>query len=367
MSQVDPLQTSTDVYMVGHMTQEALVRDAFAKQAEWCANLGSPFTARLMEGFGQHLDRSTDAGRTVLDWKGPPDALGDAVPLRLAGALHALVRRGRLPELAKVYPPNTLPTTAALTSAAMAALREADAEISEWLRYVPQTNEVARSAVLYPGLMVVAAETKLPLALFEIGASAGLNLIPDRYAYLLGDMTLGQCDSPVVLSPKWSGALPTSVEPNIQSRQGCDRNPLDVSNASHRERLIAYIWADQMDRISRVEAAVELARKNSPRIDAADAADWVDQVIGSRAEKGVVRVLCHSIAYQYFPDKTKHRIASRMEIAGWQATHDAPLAWLAFEQYQSEGPRLTLRLWPGDGERVLALGDAHGREVQWLN
>ncbi len=348
------------------MTQEALVRDAFAKQAEWCGKLGSPFTARLMAGLGQRLDRSTVAGRTVLDWRGPPDALGDAVPLRLAGALHALVRRGRHPELARAYPPNSLPTTAILTRAAMAALGEADAEICAWLDYAPQTNEVARSAVLYPGLMVVAAETKLPLALFEIGASAGLNLIADRYAYLLGDKALAQSDSPVTLSPKWSGSLPSGVEPNIQSRLGCDRNPLDVSKAAHRERLIAYIWADQRDRISRVEAAIELARKDPPKIDAADAADWVDRIFGNPAEGGVARVLFHSIAYQYFPDKTKHRIASRMKIAGRQATSDAPLAWLAFEQHQGEGPRLTLRLWPGDGERVLALGDAHGREVQWL-
>ena len=256
------------------MTQEVLVRNAFAQQSEWCESLGSPFTARLMEGLGQRLDRNTVSGRTVLDWQGPPDARGDSVPLRLAGALHALVRRGRLPELAKLYPPNANPALADLTDAAMAALREADDEINEWLRHAPQTNEVARSGVLYPGLMVVAAKTKLPLALFEIGASAGLNLIPDKYRYHLGGATLGRRGSPVVLSPEWSGRLQAKAEPDIHSRLGCDKNPLDASNASHRERLIAYIWADQRDRISRVEAALALTRENPPAIEAADAADW---------------------------------------------------------------------------------------------
>lgn len=320
-----------------------------------------------MEALGEHLDRSTVTGRLLLDWNGQPDALGDAVPLRLAGALHALVRQGRLPELARLYPPSELPTTQALTKAAMTALREADAEICEWLRYAPQTNEVGRSAIIYPGFMVVAEETKLPLALYEIGASAGLNLILDQYQYQLGGMMFGQSNSPVLLSPKWSGSPPSSIEPSIQSRRGCDRNPLNVAKASHRERLLAYVWADQADRISRIEAAIDLARQSPPRVDEADAAEWVENVMGAHIEGGVVRVLYHSITYQYFPDETKQRIASQLMIAGRHATSDAPLAWLAFEQFQGEGPRLTLKLWPGDRERVLALGDAHGREVKWLS
>lgn len=347
------------------MTQEALVREAFAKQSAWCAKLGSPFTALLMAGLARHLDRSTAAGRRVLDWRGPPDALGDAVPLRLAGALHALVRRGRLPDLAKLYPPNPLPSVDKLAAAAMDALREADAEIGGWLGYAPQTNEVARSAVLYPGLMVVATETKLPLALFEIGASAGLNLNPDKCAYRLGGRALGRTGSPVVLSPEWTGAPMAGVEPKVLSRRGCDRSPLDLSITAHRERLIAYLWPDQLERIARAEAAIGLAREAPPIIDAADAGPWVEEMIGGPAERGVARVLFHSIALQYFPEASKRRIAARMETAGRQATDDTPLAWLAFEQYRSEGPRLTLKLWRGGGERLLALADAHVRKVQW--
>lgn len=348
------------------MNREDLVRVAFARQAEWCAKMGSPFTACLMEGLGRTIDRRTASGRAILDWRGPPDALGDSVPLRLAGALHALVRRGRLPELAKLYPPHPPPTAEALIDATMSAIRDADPEICEWLRYPPQTNEVARSAVLFPGLMAVATKTKLPLALLEIGASAGLNLIPDRYGYRLGDKTLGAHDSPVFLSPRWSGGSPNDVAPTIQGRQGCDRNPLDVRNASHRERLIAYIWADQQDRIARIESAIALARENPPPIDAADAAEWVDEVIGRRAERGVARVLYHSIAFQYFSDKTKHRIAERMKTVGKRSTNDAPLAWLAFEHYRGKRPHLTLRLWPDGREIILARADPNVRKVVWF-
>ncbi|NNE23281.1 MAG: DUF2332 family protein, partial [Rhizobiales bacterium] len=116
----------------------------------------------------------------------------------------------------------------------------------------------------------------------------------------------------------------------------------------------------------RVEGAIEIARPSPPRIDAADAADWVDAVIGGDAETGAVRVLFHSIAYQYFPDVSQQRIAARMDAAGKIATADAPLAWLAFEQFQREGPRLTLRVWPGGAEHILARADAHGRKIEWL-
>lgn len=324
------------------------------------------FTSRLLEGLGLELDRNTAVGQRVLDWAGPPDALGDAVALRLAGALHGLVRRGRLPRLAQLYPPNPLPDTEVLTRAALDAIGEADAEIAAWLEFPPQTNEVARSAILYPGLMLVARETGLPLSLFELGASAGLNLFPDRFAYRIGNTVLGRSGSPVVLSPQWSGAVPRGPEPEIVDRRGCDRSPLNVTDAAHRERLVAYVWPDQPDRIARVEGAIEIALASPPRIDAADAADWVEDVICEDAEAGAARVLFHSIAYQYFPDGSKSRIALRMEAAGQAASPETPLAWLAFEQHQREGPRLTLRLWPGGQDRVLAVADAHGRKIKWL-
>ena len=348
------------------MNRETLVRKAFAEQSGWCAKLGSPFTALLMDGLGRSLGLDTITGRRILEWQGEPNALGDAVPLRLAGALHAFVRRGRFPDLAKLYPPNPLPTKDALMKAAIEAIADADTEIEAWLAYAPQTNEVGRSAVLYPGFMFLAEKTGLPLNLYELGSSAGLNLIPDKYSYKFEDEHYGMENSSVPLSPKWSGPRPANIQPQILQRRGCDRNPLDVNDAKHRERLIAYIWPDQPDRISRVQGAIDLATNNTIKIDAADAADWVEVTINVGEETGVVQVLFHSIAYQYFPIDTKNRIQCRMDALGKQASAAAPLAWLTFEQYQYDGPRLTLRLWPDGGEQVLALADAHARSINWV-
>ncbi|MGC8140744.1 DUF2332 family protein, partial [Salmonella enterica] len=85
----------------------------------------------------------------------------------------------------------------------------------------------------------------------------------------------------------------------------------------------------------------------------ADAADWVEAVLVAAPPPGIVRVLFHSIAYQYFPEATKTRIATHLERLGRAAGPDAPLAWLAFEQFDDQGPRLTLRLWPDGTERLL--------------
>lgn len=348
------------------MNRETLVRKAFAEQSGWCAKLGSPFTALLMDGLRRSLGLDTNTGRRILEWQGEPNALGDAVPLRLAGALHAFVRRGRLPDLAKLYPPNPLPTKNTLVEAALNAIEDADTEIEAWLEFAPQTNEVGRSAVLYPGIMYLAKKTGLPLNLYELGSSAGLNLIPDKFSYQFEGEHYGMEKSSVLLSPKWSGRRPASIQPQILQRRGCDRNPLDVNDAAHRERLIAYIWPDQPERISRVQGAIDLAANSTFKIDVADAANWVEGTINVGVETSVVQVLFHSIAYQYFPTDTKTRIQRRMDALGKQASAAAPLAWLAFEQYQDEGPRLTLRLWPDGSEQVLALADAHARSINWV-
>ena len=348
------------------MQEQTIIRDAFRQQSRWCARLGSPFTSLLMSVFAEHLDETSQTGRAILNWSGSADPLGDAVPLRLAGALHALVRGGQLPGLAALYPPNPLPGADELAAAATSALQEADQTVLDWLRHPPQTNETARSAALYAGFMTIAHRTGQPLSLFELGASAGLNLIADRYCYALGGVTAGAADSPLKLAPEWEGPPPPEAAVVVAVRQGCDRAPLDVANAHHRERLVGYVWPDQEDRLARVQTAIELARQEAVSLATEEAADWVEAKIGLEPVPGLTRVLFHSIAWQYFSNDAQNRINRHMERAGANATADAPLAWLAFEQRDGRGPALSLRLWPGGHEQVLATADAHVSKVNWL-
>jgi hypothetical protein len=341
---------------------EASVRAAFARQAEWAARLDSPFMARLCSLLGERLDRSTEAGRRVLDWPGKADAFSDALPLRLTGGLHALVRRGGAPGLAAVYPPNPLPDGETLWAALAPVLAEPG--LLPWLDGAPQTNEVGRSAVLMSGLLVVADLFPQPVELLELGASAGLNLLLDRYGYDLGGVAAGVRGSPLQLRPEWKGAPPPDAPVEVVRRRGVDLHPLDVRRDG--DRLLAYVWPDQARRLAQLEAALAIAAGEPPQVEPRDAADWLEARLGEPQDRGVTRVVLHSIAFQYFPDGTKARIAAAIEAVGAAASDSAPLAWLRYEHDGDEAISLRLKAWPSGEERLLAYCHPHGSWVEWL-
>jgi hypothetical protein len=342
---------------------EAAARTAFARQAEWAVKLDSPFMARLCRLLAERLDRSTGTGRRVLDWPGKADAFNDALPLRLAGGLHALVRRGEAPELAGCYPPNPMPDDEALWAALGPVLARADLPL--WLDGAPQTNEVGRSAVLMSGLLVVADLFPQPVELLELGASAGLNLLLDRYGHDLGGVRAGDPESPLSLRPEWKGDPPPRSSVEVARRRGVDLHPLDPRRDG--DRLLAYVWPDQARRLAQLEAALAIAAEDPPEVEPGEAADWLEARLAEPRQAGLTRVVLHSIAFQYFPEATKARVAAAMAQAGAAATFAAPLAWLRYEHEAGE-ERITLRLraWPSGEERLLAHCHPHGSWVRWL-
>lgn len=357
--------------------QASRVRQAFLDQAGYCDRLQSPFTALLCRALGEGLDPSNEIERYILDWHGDPSPFGDSVPLRVAGALHYLVRAGRSSDLAAVYPPHAIPGPRALLSGARAALLEQDLFVREFMRSPPQTNEVGRSAALIAGWLEIARVTRLPLSLFEIGSSAGLNLIADRYAYRFGDMHwaadhdgLGLRHIPraaLTINCEWTGRRPAVEAPLlIQSRRGCDRNPLDTTDPTHRERLIAYVWADQAERLERLETAIRTMLENPLSVERADAAAWIQMAISTGSERGVARVIFHSFVWSYRDLASQQVIANHLGRIGAMASTDAPLAWLRLELVGKNQPAaLRLTLWPAGEDNLLALVHPHGRWVRW--
>jgi hypothetical protein len=329
--------------------REAAVRASFVEQAGWCERLGSPFTARLCRMLGETLDRKTPTGRRALDWPGDPAPSQDALALRLCGGLHALVRDGLAPVLAGL-------DEAALVAALPPLLDRPD--LAAWLDLPPQTNEVGRSAVLMAGLMAAAEALGRPLDLLELGASAGLNLVLDRYGYRLGGAAAGDPASTLLLRPEWKGPPPPAARVRIAARRGVDLLP-----PPDPARLLAYIWPDQAERLERAERALALLAADPPPIDQGDAADWIIMQLASPPAEGTARVIMHSVAYQYFPPETQRRVSSAIEAAGARE----PLAWLRMEkQPGDENYSLRLKLWPGGEDRLLAWTHPHGRSIRWL-
>lgn len=323
----------------------------------------------LLDGLANSLDANSRTGAAVLGWRG--DAIADALALRLAGGLHALVRAGGSPALTALYPPRPMPDQARLVAAVRAVLadRTLDAWLLPWLDSAPQTNEVGRSAVLLPGLMVIAQAMAMPLRLFELGASGGLNLGLDRWHYRFGDVEWGRRDTAVRLAPLWNGPPPPLVELVIAERRGVDINPLDVTDPDTAARLLAYIWPDQSTRLGRAAAAIAATAAQPVAIDRADAADWLESRLALAPQQ--VSVVLHSIAFQYFPVATQARIAAQLAALGAAATPSTPLAWLRYEPDDpaaSANPVLRLTLWSGGPPResLLARAHPHGTRIEWL-
>jgi hypothetical protein len=339
----------------------------FRKQAEWCEQLGSPFTSLVCRVLAERLTDSSVFGARALSWPGDPDA--DALALRVCGALNFHARLGH-PALASLYPPNAAPTEAALWAGIQAAIVELDVELTRFLDSAPQTNEVARSSALLPGYLEIARLTGLPLSIREIGASAGLNLWFDQYHYVYGANVWGREDATVRIPCEWRGeaAAPRGAV-EVVERRACDLNPIDPSDTVARGRMLSYIWPDQTERLARAEAALDLAAERGTRVESIDAARFVEREL-SAGHPGSALVLAHTIFWQYLPTATKEAIGTAIADAASRATKASPFAWLRLEAEANAKTRggavLRLSLWPdGPVDQELASASFHGQWIEW--
>jgi hypothetical protein len=338
------------------------VREAFRNQAIFCDRSGTPVTAAVVRGIAASLDRSTETGRRVLDWPGDPRGSGDSVPLRLAGGFHALARRGVDDRLTRLYAGEMDDSHAIVAD----VLHRFDAELSSWLDSPPQTNETGRAAPIMAALLLLADEYGLPFELIELGASAGLNQNLDRFGYRLGGTQAGDAASPLQLAPAWEGGSPPMADIRIVSRCAVDQSPVPVADPAHRERLMAYCWADQAERMQRLEAALALAAAYPPQVRQGDAADFVDAILDQPQPEGVCRVIFHTIFWTYVPADKQARVRAALAKAGERATRNRPLAWARYELNGQGGvAELHLTEWPGGRERHLATGHPHGSSIVW--
>ena len=227
-----------------------------------CAELGSPFTARLMTLFARAALART--APSPAGWSpGRATSRPAASPCRCASPARctALARAGGAGARAALSAPRGRGRRRALARRQPRRLRPQAATIDRWLDSPPQTNEVRRSAVLIAVGHWLARRFGLPIRLSEMGASAGPepDVGPLRPSRRRPDRS-GPDDPVLTLAPDWQGAPPAAAEVRIAERRGVDLAPL--SPRDDADRLLAYIWPDQPDRLDLARRALAAADRD---------------------------------------------------------------------------------------------------------
>ncbi|MEA2403650.1 MAG: hypothetical protein QOE08_297 [Thermoleophilaceae bacterium] len=341
-------------------------------QAEWCGRLGSPLYESLLMRCAADVEADGPVGRVLAEpsadaWGGGGGTLGgEAIALRLMGAAHRMVLRGDAPALALFYPsvggkPDPDGAWEAFRDLAEEHPEALGAEIPQPV----QTNEVRRSAALAGGFMTLARDVGLPLRLLEVGASAGLNLRFDRYRFEAGEVAWGNPHSPVKIRAAWeSGRPPVDQAVDVAERRGCDPSPVDPTTPDGRLLLLSFVWPDQLDRLTVLRGALDLAEEVAAPVDRADGESWVAAQLAEPAPRAAT-VVYHSVVMPYLDHEARVRFEAVVTEAGERATGAAPLAWLRMEP-GGEQAELRLTTWPGGEERLLAACGFQGRPVHWL-
>lgn len=344
---------------------EGCVAAQFRFFARSAASLGSALYARLAAAA------SEDAATLALAARARP---GQPPANLLFAAVHAQLLRGETHALGAYYATcggGRAPDAGAWTAFRAFLDAHADEIAGRVETGVTNTNETLRSAALAPAFAEIAARTGLPLALIELGPSAGLNLRFDRYRFVYrdaqGEPLLDRWGpSPVVVETVSDGPPPPMPDTPaaVVSRVGLERDPVDLSDPEARLRLRALVWPDRPDRLARLDAAIALAAAPPfPDIRKGDAAALLPAALGEAPEEAALVVFHSAFLYQLTDD-----MRAAIEAAIVEAARRRPVWRVAFDWAGVEGTTPVVLSRYGEGavsSRVLADSDDHALRVRW--
>lgn len=344
------------------------MHSALLAQAEACAAMGSTMYARL---FRDLADDYADNGRTFAILAGRSRRpVHDAIPLRLAGAIHRVVLRGDDDRLARHYPSVGGSPGEDFTADVIAHMRDHMDEIDLGLVQQVQTNEVGRSIVHLTLMHWLASHDIDHLDFLEVGASAGLNLNFDRFYACSRRLRMGDPSSKVRLMGDWFTHTPEVPlrSATVHRRRGVDVSPIDVTNPEDELRLLSFVWPDQRDRLARIRAAIDIAKAHPPIVDRESADTWVARQLSRPRDRAVV--VFHSIVWQYLGHSVQERFVDALHQAGAASSPDAPLIWARMEP---DGPVADVQvdIWDGTSSQPrhhrLAHVGYHGHQLHWFD
>jgi hypothetical protein len=328
------------------------------------------------------IARGMAGDREALELVASLAAAPKLLPVLVNAAVHHLTLREPDLELAAIYrgePGDPWPPFRQLLFDRVADIRATTDT------HTVQTNEVSRSSVLVAAFTAVHERFDRPLAIIEVGPSAGLNLLFDRYGHTFGDgRTAGDPTSPVQLRCELRGPLlpplPSAPLP-IASRAGIDIDPIDVHDEDKCRWLEACLWPLVPERADRLRAAIEIARTDPPTLHRGTATDLLPGLLDA-LDPEVVPCIVSTWVLGYFSKDERAAFRALLADAGAQrdlacVTSEYPSVapWIdrppreAADNAGQAASILGLAAWAdGHGDdRALAWNHAHGTWIDWLD
>ncbi len=237
-----------------------------------------------------------------------------------------------------------------------------------------QTNETQRCVALVPAFLTLARESGLTLDLVELGPSAGLNLVFDRYRYRYAEGTFGDPTARLAFGVAERGRAPAALLETpleVGTRQGIDLAPLDVTNDDDNVVLLhSFLWPGLDERAERLDAAIATFR-DAPSRPELLRGDYVDLLPGLLAQRSAdaLTVVFQTASTGYLTQERYDDLRRSLEEAG---ADGRPLAWVSSRRREErtmqsdDAWELELRIWP-EPARLVALVDFHGNWLDWLD
>jgi len=318
---------------------------------------GDEGTADLARAY-RVFARSEARGRSPVYEELAAAVAEDAGIIRFVAALPAGRRQPNLLFAAARY---LLGAPASIASL-RALVRDSPVELAGVMRARrTQTNEPARCAVLLPLL----AQLPEPLALIDVGASAGLTMLFDRYSYDYGGRLLAGADPDApTLACQVAGPVPLPDRiPAIVGRTGLDLNPLDVTRDDDVRWLTCLVWPDEEDRAERLAAAIAAARRAPPTVIRGDLLTDLPAVVAQAPSDATVVVYHSSVLYYVTPPQREQFTRTVRGLGVTWLTSEAPGVVPGTDRPSRDGQMTVLAR---DG-RPVALADSHGTRLRWLS
>jgi hypothetical protein len=229
-----------------------------------------------------------------------------------------------------------------------------------------QTNEVQRSWVLVPLLLRVVERTRAEtIDLVELGPSAGLNLVWDRYRCLYEAGAWGPENAAILLTGEERKAVPARLLDRsfeVRGRIGIDRSPIDVTTEEGARLLRSFVWVGQTARFELLDRAIDAVRADPPELVQGDFVEQLPGVLAGQPTDGLT-VVFQTAALGYVGDRGRWLVRAALEEAGAKRA----LAFISTGRARPGGADWGLRIvyWPGDEREFAGHADFHGSWLQW--